>query len=325
MERHFFLLAGILTVAVAVADPYKTVLKGALIKDRLDVKTVCDLKAAAVGGVEMNLMTKTLPTLAEARSARAIAESGDIEIVSTLGGWFAFNEPEKCDAEIEKAKRCIELTAAFGASVMLIVPVGFYPKDGPRFPPFREIAYTWDPATLKVSSVTKGDNVPYEDYIKRQNVATAAALKAIRELVPFAAEKGVVLALENVGSRMWMKPDYYHALVRSFHSPWVKFYFDLGNSLNVGDPCDWIKEFGPDIIKVHMKDDVLDANRPWGQRAVPIGTGELDFKKIRDALESINYNGWVAVESDFQGDSDHGRMLRRFCAGEPVCPENRKE
>ena len=85
-----------------------------------------------------------------------------------------------------------------------------------------------------------------------------------------------------------MKPDYYHALLKSFNSPWVKFYFDMGNSINVGDPCDWIDEFGADIVKLHLKDDVYDASRPWGQRMVAIGEGVLDFKKIRDALEKIN-------------------------------------
>ena len=132
-------------VAGALAgSPYATVIKGALIRDRLNAKTVCDLKAADVSGVEMSLMMKTLPTLEEARAARALAESEGIEITSTIGGWFAFNEPEKYDAALERAKQCIELTAAYGATVMLIVPVGSYPSDGPRLPPYCEFSYSWN-------------------------------------------------------------------------------------------------------------------------------------------------------------------------------------
>ena len=325
MKTSLFLLVGALAASAAGAAPYKTVMKGALIKDRLDAKTVCELKAAGVEGVEMSLASKTPPTIAEARAARALAESEGIEIASTLGGWFAFNEPEKYEAELAKAKRCIELTKAYGASVMLIVPVGFYPKDGPKMPPYRAISYTWDPETLEVTSVTKGDNAPYADYIRRQNAATAAAVRAVRELIPFAAEKGVVLALENVGSRMWIKPDFHHALMKSFGSPWVKFYFDLGNNINVGDPCDWIDEFGSDIVKLHLKDDVIDAARPWGQRQVPFGAGELDFKKLRDRLERIGYNGWIAVENHFQSDAEHGEILRRFIAGEPIGAPSEKK
>ena len=312
------LLSVLFAVAVlsASAGSYRTRLKGALIKERLDPDVVRDLKAIGIEGVEMNLMTKTLQTPEEARAARQLAEREGLTIASTLGGWFAFNEPEKRDAELAKARRCIELTAAYGAPVMLIVPVGGYPKDGPKLPPFREIAYSWNPATLEVTSVTKGDNVPYADYIRRQNEATAAAIRAVRELLPLAAAKGVVLALENVGSRMWMKPDFHHALVRSFNSPWVKFYFDLGNSLNVGDPCEWIDEFGADIVKLHLKDDVLDPARPWGQRQVAIGTGELDFGKIRAHLDRINYNGWVAVESNFLSDAEHAALVKKFIAGE---------
>lgn len=317
MKKCRFLLAGVLTVSTVHAVSYKTVINGALIKERLDAKTVCDLKAAGVSGVEMNLMAEPLPTLEEARAARRLAESEGIEITSTLGGWFAFNEPEKREAALAKAKRCIEITKAYGATVMLIVPVG-WPAACPKFPPFREIAYSWNPATLEVTAVTKGDNSPYADYISRQNAATAAAVAAVRELVPLAAEKGVVLALENVSSRMWMKPDYFHALVKSFNSPWVRFYFDMGNSVNVGDPCDWIEEFGADIVRLHLKDVVYDTSRSWGQRQVAIGEGVLDFRKLRDALEKIGYNGWVAVESDFRSDADHGLILKRFVAGEPV-------
>ena len=317
------LLSVLFAVAVlsASAGSYRTRLKGALIKERLDPEVVRNLKAIGIEGVEMNLMTKTLPTVEEARATRQLAERAGLTIASTLGGWFAFNEPEKRDAELAKARRCIELTAAYGAPVMLIVPVGFYPENGPKFPPFRKIAYRWDPETLEVTSVTDGDNAPYAAYIRRQNEATAAALSAVRELIPLAAEKGVILALENVGSRMWMKPDYYHALVRKLNSPWVKFYFDLGNSINVGDPCDWMDEFGADIVKIHLKDDVLDPNRPWGQRMVAIGDGELDFRKLRDRLDAINYNGWVSVESDFRSDADHALILKRFIAGDPVWPK----
>ena len=310
-----------LAVLSASAGSYRTRLKGALIKERLDPDIVRNLKAIGIEGVEMNLMTKTLPTVEEARAMRQLAEREGLTIASTLGGWFAFNEPEKRDAELAKARQCIELTAAYGAPVMLVVPVGFYPENGPKFPPFREIAYRWNPETLEVTSVADGDNAPYAAYIRRQNEATAAALSAVRERIPRAAARGVVLALENVGSRMWMKPDYYHALVRKLNSPWVKFYFDLGNSINVGDPCDWMDEFGSDIVKIHLKDDVLDPNRPWGQRMVAIGDGELDFRKLRDRLDAINYNGWVSVESDFRSDADHALILKRFIAGDPVWPK----
>ena len=66
------------------------------------------------------------------------------------------------------------------------------------------------------------------------------------------------------------------------------------------------------------KDDVLDATRPWGQRQVAIGTGELDFRKLRDGLEKINYNGWVTVESDFGTDAEHAQALKGFISGGPV-------
>ena len=64
--------------------------------------------------------------------------------------------------------------------------------------------------------------------------------------------------------------------------------------------------------------DTLIENYRYGTDS---GSGELNFRKIRDALERINYNGWVAVESGFQSDVEHGKILKRFAAGEPICPK----
>lgn len=84
--------------------------------------------------------------------------------------------------------------------------------------------------------------------------------------------------------------------------------------------CDIVILATPPIFRARQ-DDVLDPNRPWGQRMVAIGDGELDFRKLRDRLDAINYNGWVSVESDFRSDADHALILRRFISGDPVWPK----
>ena len=84
--------------------------------------------------------------------------------------------------------------------------------------------------------------------------------------------------------------------------------------------CDIVILATPPIFRARQ-DNVLDPNRPWGQRMVAIGDGELDFRKLRDRLDAINYNGWVSVESDFRSDADHALILRRFISGDPVWPK----
>ena len=109
---------------------------------------------------------------------------------------------------------------------MLIVPGRVKGMDMPA-PDRFDISF--DSKTMLVDRVAAGDNAPYADYIAAQNAATTRVYEAFEELVPIAAEEGVVLAIENVWNNLWITPEFAAAFCRSFASPWVKFYFDIGN------------------------------------------------------------------------------------------------
>ena len=293
------------------ACAFKTKLRKALIRKRLTPEVAAELKAAGFDGVEL---TDPKVTLEEARAARTLAEREGIAIHSFMGAWFKFNEPELYAAEVERAKAAIRLTAAYGAPVMLIVPSGGWKGDVP-LPPWKEIKPAFNPETLEMTAAVKGDNAPYAGYIAKQNNATTCAIKAMNELIPVAAAEGVILAIENVGNRYWLSPEFSLALVRKFRSPWVKYYFDLGNQTNISPADGWLRTLGPEIVKLHIKDEVFDEKRPYGTRQVPIGKGILDFKSIRRTIEEIGYNGWVSIESDGWSDAEHSAIMDRFFAG----------
>ena len=324
MNRRTFVkmaaLAAVATSATPVAAQccgaaapcgFRTKLRKALIRKRLTPEVVAELKDAGFDGVEL---TDAKVTLDEARAARDLAIRNGITIHSFMGAWFKFNEPELYAAEVERAKAAIRLTAAYGASVMLIVPSGGW-KDDVALPPWKEIKPTFNPETLEMTAAVKGDNAPYAGYIAKQNNATRCAIRAMNELIPVAAAEGVILAIENVGNRYWLSPEFSLALVRKFRSPWVKYYFDLGNQTNISMADGWLRVLGPEIVKLHIKDEVYDTTRSYGTRQVPIGKGILDFKSIRRTIEEIGYNGWVSIESSGWTEREHAAIMDKFFAG----------
>ncbi len=292
-------------------NAFRTTLRKALIEKRLTAK-VCDrLQAAGFPGVE--LTDKTV-SIADARAARRLAEERGINIHSFMGAWFEFNadDPAVRQAAIAAAKQAIRLTAAYGAPVMLVVPGRI---SGMAMPAPDAFKISFDSKTMLVDRVADGDNAPYAAYIAAQNAATRRTYEAFEELVPVAAEEGVVLAIENVWNNLWVTPDFAAAFCRSFASPWVKFYFDIGNHTRYSAATKWLEVLSDQIVKLHIKDFAIDRTDPKHGKFVRIGEGSIDFKAVRRAIDKIGYSGWVSIESSGWTDKEHSEIMDRFFDG----------
>ena len=318
-RRNFVAAAGAVVFAAGLphavrgaeagrAPAFKTVLKKALIRPRLTPDVVEALKGNGYPGVE--LQDKAV-TEAEARAARRLAEDEGLQIHSFMGGWFEFNakDPAKRRAAIASAKGCLRLAAAYGAPVALVVPgrIGGVPMPKPS-----EFRLSFDPQTLLLARAADAD---YPEYVRAQNDATKYAQDAVWELVPLAAELGVVIGLENVWNNLWVKPEFAAAFIRSFKNAWVKAYLDLGNHERYAPSADWVDALGDQIVKLHIKDFKLDRAAKNEGSFVRIGDGSIDFKAVRRAIERVGYSGWVSIESSGWTDAEHAAIMDRFFAG----------
>jgi hexulose-6-phosphate isomerase len=123
------------------------------------------------------------------------------------------------------------------------------------------------------------------------------ARASVAKLIPIAEETQVVIALENVWNNFCVKPSQFKWLVASFGSPWVKAYFDVGNHVKyITPPEQWIRDLGPLVAKVHIKDYLLAPDNKSGNWA-RVGEGSVDWPAVRQALEDVGYNGWLTDES----------------------------
>ncbi len=139
--------------------------------------------------------------------------------------------------------------------------------------------------TVLVVSAVVTPQVRYQDAWPRSQ-------RAVREVLPLAAERKVTLAIENVGNRFLLSPLEFARYIDEFDSPWVRAYFDIGNSLVLWSyPQDWIRTLGRRICKLHLKDYDQEKKR-WA----PVGEGDVDWPAVCDAVREIGYRGFVTAE-----------------------------
>ena len=104
----------------------------------------------------------------------------------------------------------------------------------------------------------------------------------LRSIAPKAEQQDVTIGLEN-----WMSADDHLCLLDRVGSPAVKVYYDVGNSTDKGrDIFKEIRQLRTQICEIHFK----DGNHLLGQ-------GRIDFKKVREALDDIEYRGWLQIEA----------------------------
>jgi L-ribulose-5-phosphate 3-epimerase len=129
----------------------------------------------------------------------------------------------------------------------------------------------------------------------------------IRKLIPLAAERKVILAIEEVWNKFLASPLEFARYIDEFESPWVRAYFDVGNVAISGYPQDWIRVLNRRIVKLHLKDFTFRGNIA---RFVNLRDGDIDWKEIYRALGEIGYQGSATVELD-GGDAAYLRDVSR--------------
>ncbi|MCQ6563531.1 sugar phosphate isomerase/epimerase family protein [Paenibacillus mendelii] len=145
---------------------------------------------------------------------------------------------------------------------------------------------------MGIDTVLVVPGVVNEDTTYQQCYDTSS--RSIRELVPYAASKGVCLAIENVWNKFLYSPIEMAAFIDQFQSPFVQSYFDVGNVLAVGYPDQWIQVLGHRIRRVHVKDYNPQVGTLDG--FVPLLSGKVNWKKVREALKDIGYTDTVTAE-----------------------------
>ena len=114
------------------------------------------------------------------------------------------------------------------------------------------------------------------------DAAGADAVVAKLKNIASKAEKARV----TLGIESWLSAEEHIAILDRVGSPAVGVYYDVANSHKMGyDIYEEIRTLGKRICQFHAKDyDDL------------YGKGSIDFAKVREAMDEIEYRGWLVME-----------------------------
>ena len=116
----------------------------------------------------------------------------------------------------------------------------------------------------------RGDKAGVDEVVRR--------LKAV---APKAEQAGVKLGIES-----WLSAEEHIEILDRVGSPAVQVYYDVCNSNDRGyDIYREIRLLAKRICEFHAKEN-----------GALLGHGNVDFKKVRAAMDDIGYSGWVQIE-----------------------------
>ena len=195
---------------------------------------------------------------------------------------------------------------ACGAEVILLVPGRV---SGLAMPKAWEFQVEFDERTGHITSVAKNGNDRYSDYISAHNKAYDSFREAIGKLIPHAERTGVVIAVENVWSNLFVDARHTAHFIDSFDSDLVRMYFDIGNHVKYSPPEDWVRILGKRIIRCHVKDFKLNPDGHGGN-FVNIRDGSVNWPVVLKALRDVGYAGWMTIEGsdDLSMQERSGRL-----------------
>jgi sugar phosphate isomerase/epimerase len=110
------------------------------------------------------------------------------------------------------------------------------------------------------------------------------AIERLKRLAPIAEKKGMTLGLET-----WLGMEDHMRILDAVGSNAVKVFYDTANMDKMGyDILKEIRWLGKKnaICQIHLKEN--------GNR---LGQGKVDFPKVKEALQDINYKDWLIIES----------------------------
>ena len=188
--------------------------------------------------------------------------------------------------EVERQKRMIDVTAFLGGSSCRVL-------SGQRRPAVsREQGIRW-------------------------------VVECIRELLDYAAQKKIVLAMENhYKDNYWEHPEFaqkgdvYLEILNQIESPWFGAQYDPSNAILAGeDPIELLERVKHRVVTMHASDRYLKPGHTLEElRAVEdsvgyaailshgvVGQGLNDYQRIFRVLREVGYSGWISIEDGMNG------------------------
>jgi sugar phosphate isomerase/epimerase len=159
----------------------------------------------------------------------------------------------------------------------------------------------------------------------------AQVVRVIKDLLPYAAEHGVVLTMENhYKDNYWLYPEFaqkmdvFTEIVDRIESPWFGVNYDPSNTILAGeDPLELLERVKHRVVTMHASDRYLksgtidDLRREENTAGYAarlahgvIGKGMNDYDKIFSTLAAAGFQSWISIEDGMNGMDDLRKSVR---------------
>jgi len=216
--------------------------------------------------------------------AKEIGLDGVQVDMGSAGNDMHLRKPELQQAYLAAAKKSGLQISSLAIAEMNNVPL----KNDPR-------AEQWLADSIAVMKALNVKIVLVAAFAKGDLIGDMAGIdhtvEVLKRLAPKAEEAGVIFGLEN-----YLSAGENLDLIRRVGSSAVQVYYDVGNSTDKGyDIYKEIRMLKGQVCEFHAKDG-----------AFMLGQGRIDFHKVREAMDAIDYRGWIQIEAaaphDLVGD-----------------------
>ena len=117
--------------------------------------------------------------------------------------------------------------------------------------------------------------------LRNDTAGKEEVIKRLKDAAPKAEKAGVSLGIES-----WLSAPEHIEILDRVGSPAVRVYYDVCNSNDRGyDIYKEIRMLGKRICEFHAKEN-----------GALLGKGKVDFRKVREAMDEIGYEGWIQIE-----------------------------
>ncbi len=207
--------------------------------------------------------------------AREIGLDGVQVNLGSVGNHMHLREPAVQQAYLAAARKAGLSVASLALAELNNIPLKSDPRAVVWLIDSIDVARALGVKVILVAEFSNGD-------LKGDKAGIDRTVELLKEVAPRAERAGVILGLENYLSA----PENLDILQR-VGSPAVQVYYDVGNSTDKGyDIYQEIRMLKGHICEFHAKDG-----------GFMLGQGRIDFKRVRESMDAIDYRGWIEIEA----------------------------
>ena len=132
------------------------------------------------------------------------------------------------------------------------------------------------------------------------------SIEQIRKCIPLCEKLKIHILIETVWNGFCLKPEQFRDYIDEIDSPWVQAYYDIGNMQKFVPSHEWIRILGKRTLKLDVKD--------WGKKTgfCSLGKGDVEWDKVRNELEKIDFQGWATREGGDGGDDKTAKLMNEL-------------